>query len=76
MSGRSSDLEFCERPPPTHTHKLKTEYRAPVQSVLSGSVEAEFSSSQSSPGDAITSVVKTAKRSLLAHSHIRAETLK
>lgn len=39
--------------------------QVPVQSVLSGSVEAEFSSSQGSPGNAIPGVVQTTKGTLV-----------
>ena len=46
------------------TQILQTEYHLPVQSVLSGSVETELCSSQSSPGDAVPGVVETAKGTL------------
>lgn len=41
------------------------EYVVPVQSVLAGSVETEFSCSQSSPCNSIAGVIQTAERTLL-----------
>lgn len=43
---------------------LQTHHHVPVQSVLTGSMEAEFSSAKSSPCNSIPCVVQTAKRTL------------
>lgn len=43
---------------------LDNSNHVPVQSVLTGSVEAEFSSSQSSPRNAVPRIVQTAKGTL------------
>lgn len=54
-----------------HCHKtwvmaftLQTNHHVPVHSVLTGSMEAEFSSTKSSPCNSIACVVETAKRTL------------